>query len=51
MEDWEKEAQKDMFEIDRMLRKFWRDGFMSSQTMQKIWNEFPPRLKNIINQT
>jgi hypothetical protein len=50
MEDWEKEAQKDMFEIDRLLSKFWRDGFISSDMKQKIWNEFPPRLRNILFQ-
>ncbi|MEO5350580.1 MAG: hypothetical protein H7836_13180 [Magnetococcus sp. YQC-3] len=48
MEDWEKEAQKNMFEIDRILSKFWTDGWMSSYTKQKIWDEFPPRLKNLL---
>jgi len=50
MEDWEKESQKDMLEVDRILGKFWREGFMSSQTRQKIWDEFPARLKTIIHQ-
>ena len=50
MEVWEKEAQQDMFEIDRLLSKFWQQGFMSSQQKQRIWNEFPPRLKNILHQ-
>ena len=39
-----------MNEIHRILDKFWVDGWMSSQTRDKIWNEFPPRLKNIIFQ-
>ena len=50
MEEWEREAQRDMLEIDRLLSKFWVDGWISSETKQKIWNEFPSRLKSIIYQ-
>jgi isochorismate hydrolase len=50
MEDWEKEAQKDMFEIDRLLSKFWCNGFISNNMRQQIWNEFPPRLRDILYQ-
>jgi hypothetical protein len=48
LEKWEEEARNDMYEIDRILGKFWVDGWMSSDTKQKILNEFPPRLKNLL---
>jgi len=48
MEKWEEEARKKMYEIDKILDTFWIEGFMSSDTKQKIINEFPPRLKNLL---
>ena len=42
------EAMKNMFEIERLLHKFWTDGWMSSYTVNEIMDMFPPRLKEIM---
>ena len=37
-----------MQEIDRLLGKFWVDGFISSYDREKILDCFPPRLKSLV---
>ena len=43
----EEEARKNKYEIDRLLSLFWQDGWMNSETITKIKELFPPRLKEI----
>jgi hypothetical protein len=42
------EARGYMYDIDRILGKFWVEGFISSYDRTKILEQFPPILKSML---
>jgi len=37
-----------MYEIDRLLNLFWVNGLIGSDSKNRIIDEFPPRLSNLL---
>ena len=43
----DEEVKDKMYVIRDILSKFWQDDFISSYTVDKIIEQFPPRLKEL----